>query len=106
MLAQRLFALVAFLVGGLALALDHRALLCQPFHLARQALTLADLGGKQGGEAPGRGTGRIGDRLQELGVARVSYGPAPQRVSLEALQDLAAMLYSGGVLPDGIRRLN
>lgn len=46
------------------------------------------------------------DRLEELGVARVSYGPATQRVSLGPLQDLAAMLYSGGVLPDGIRPLN
>jgi 2-methylisocitrate lyase-like PEP mutase family enzyme len=46
------------------------------------------------------------DRLQELGVARVSYGPAPQRVTLGALQDLASMLYAGGVLPDGIRPLN
>ncbi|GGI45196.1 2-methylisocitrate lyase-like PEP mutase family enzyme [Agromyces flavus] len=46
------------------------------------------------------------DRLEELGVARVSYGPNTQRVSLGALQDLAAMLYSGGVLPPGIRPLN
>ncbi|MFE5670227.1 isocitrate lyase/phosphoenolpyruvate mutase family protein [Agromyces sp. NPDC056523] len=46
------------------------------------------------------------DRLQELGVARVSYGPQTQRVSLGALQDLAAMLYAGGVLPDGIRALS
>lgn len=46
------------------------------------------------------------DRLQELGVARISYGPYTQRVTLGALQDLAEMLYSGGVLPLGIRTLN
>ena len=46
------------------------------------------------------------DRLEELGVARVSYGPYPQRVTLAVLQDLADMLYSGGVLPDGIRTLD
>ena len=43
------------------------------------------------------------DRLQELGVGRVSYGPYPQRITLRVLQDLADMLYSGGVLPSGIR---
>ena len=46
------------------------------------------------------------DRLEELGVARVSYGPNTQRVTLGALRDLAEMLYGGGVLPDGIRPLN
>ncbi|WP_353828719.1 isocitrate lyase/PEP mutase family protein [Agromyces sp. SYSU T0242] len=46
------------------------------------------------------------DRLAELGVARVSYGPLPQRVVLAALHDLAAMLYAGGVVPPGIRRLD
>jgi 2-methylisocitrate lyase-like PEP mutase family enzyme len=46
------------------------------------------------------------DRLEELGVARISYGPYPQRITLGVLQDLADMLYSGGVLPDGIRRLD
>lgn len=45
-------------------------------------------------------------RLQELGVARVSYGPTTQRVALGALQDLATRLYDGGVLPEGIRPLN
>ena len=45
-------------------------------------------------------------RLQELGVARVSYGPTTQRVALGALQDLASSLYGGGTLPDGIRPLN
>jgi 2-methylisocitrate lyase-like PEP mutase family enzyme len=46
------------------------------------------------------------ERLEELGVARLSYGPYPQRVALGALQDLAIELYSGGALPDGVRRLN
>ncbi|MET4159292.1 isocitrate lyase/phosphoenolpyruvate mutase family protein [Agromyces sp. PvR057] len=46
------------------------------------------------------------ERLQELGVARLSYGPTTQRVALGALQDLATDLYLGGVLPDGIRPLN
>lgn len=45
-------------------------------------------------------------RLEALGVARLSYGPTTQRVALGALQDLATDLYSGGVLPDGIRALN
>ncbi|GAA1780439.1 isocitrate lyase/PEP mutase family protein [Agromyces lapidis] len=45
-------------------------------------------------------------RLEALGVARLSYGPTTQRIALGALQDLAADLYAGGVLPDGIRPLN
>ena len=44
-------------------------------------------------------------RLEELGVARLSYGPYPQRVVLGALQDLASELYGGGLLPRDIRRL-
>jgi 2-methylisocitrate lyase-like PEP mutase family enzyme len=46
------------------------------------------------------------DRLEELGVARISYGPYPQRITLGVLQDLAEMLYAGGVLPPGIRMLS
>jgi 2-methylisocitrate lyase-like PEP mutase family enzyme len=45
-------------------------------------------------------------RLQELGVARLSYGPMTQRVALGALQDLASDLYGGGVPPRDIRPLN
>lgn len=45
-------------------------------------------------------------RLEALGVARVSYGPTTQRVALGALEDLAASLLGGGVLPSGIRPLN
>jgi 2-methylisocitrate lyase-like PEP mutase family enzyme len=37
--------------------------------------------------------------LQELGVARISYGPFTQRVALRALRDLATELYSDGVIP-------
>lgn len=38
-------------------------------------------------------------RLQELGIARVSYGPHPQRVALQALRGIASELYAGGTLP-------
>ncbi|WP_375384513.1 isocitrate lyase/phosphoenolpyruvate mutase family protein [uncultured Microbacterium sp.] len=41
-----------------------------------------------------------------LGVARISYGPLPQRVALTALQDLAIDLYGDGVIPDSMRALN
>ena len=44
--------------------------------------------------------------LEELGVTRVSAGPFTQNVALTALQDAAAELAAGGVLPAGTRRLN
>nr|WP_275889529.1 isocitrate lyase/phosphoenolpyruvate mutase family protein [Nakamurella flavida] len=44
--------------------------------------------------------------LQELGVARVSTGPFTQRVALTALQDAAADIVGGGVLPASTRALN
>jgi 2-methylisocitrate lyase-like PEP mutase family enzyme len=44
-------------------------------------------------------------RLQELGVARISYGPMPQRVALTALQDAASALYAGGSIPASMRAL-
>ncbi|WP_347108969.1 isocitrate lyase/phosphoenolpyruvate mutase family protein [Paenarthrobacter sp. S56] len=44
--------------------------------------------------------------LQELGVARVSYGPFTQRVALRALQELAVDLYGTGVLPKDTPALN
>jgi 2-methylisocitrate lyase-like PEP mutase family enzyme len=44
--------------------------------------------------------------LEALGVARVSSGPFTQRVALTALQDAAAALNAGGVLPEGTRLLN
>ncbi|HKT58164.1 MAG TPA: isocitrate lyase/phosphoenolpyruvate mutase family protein [Microbacterium sp.] len=43
---------------------------------------------------------------QELGVARISYGPLPQRVALRALRDLAGDLYGGGVIPTDTPALN
>lgn len=45
-------------------------------------------------------------RLQELGVARVSYGPMPQNVALTALQELAEDVRRGGGVPSTMRRLN
>ncbi|MCW2623237.1 MAG: putative carboxyvinyl-carboxyphosphonate phosphorylmutase [Frankiales bacterium] len=44
--------------------------------------------------------------LQALGVARVSTGPFTQRVALTALQDAAAALFGGGLLPPTTRPLN
>lgn len=45
-------------------------------------------------------------RLQQLGVARVSYGPHSQRVALTALQELAEDVHAGGGLPESLRALN
>ena len=45
-------------------------------------------------------------RLQELGVARVSYGPWSQNVALTALARLAEDVHAGGGLPEGTRKLN
>lgn len=44
--------------------------------------------------------------LQELGVARVSYGPFTQRVALRALRELATDLYGSGVVPVDTPALN
>ncbi len=44
-------------------------------------------------------------RLQELGVARVSYGPMTQRVALTALQDAVSAIHAGGGIPP-FRNLN
>jgi 2-methylisocitrate lyase-like PEP mutase family enzyme len=44
--------------------------------------------------------------LELLGVARVSTGPFTQRVALTALQDAAAAVVHGGVLPAWTRGLN
>jgi 2-methylisocitrate lyase-like PEP mutase family enzyme len=43
---------------------------------------------------------------QELGVARISYGPLPQRVALRALRDLATDLYGDGTIPQDTPVLN
>lgn len=45
-------------------------------------------------------------RLQELGVARISYGPWTQRVALTALANSARDLLAGGALPEGTLPLN
>jgi 2-methylisocitrate lyase-like PEP mutase family enzyme len=45
-------------------------------------------------------------RMQELGVARVSYGPFSQSVALMALQDLTEDVNAGGGLPADYRHLN
>lgn len=44
--------------------------------------------------------------LEQLGVARISYGPWSQRVVLTALADLATDVVAGGALPEGTRPLN
>lgn len=45
-------------------------------------------------------------RLEQLGVARVSYGPLSQNVALTALQELAEDIQGGGGIPSTMRRLN
>jgi 2-methylisocitrate lyase-like PEP mutase family enzyme len=45
-------------------------------------------------------------RMQELGVARVSYGPFSQSVALMALQALTTDIVAGGGLPADFRVLN
>lgn len=45
-------------------------------------------------------------RLEELGVARVSYGPNSQRVALTALAELVEDVHDGGGLPESMRVLN
>ena len=46
------------------------------------------------------------ERLQQLGVARVSFGPWTQRLALTAFADFARSASRGGNLPDGVRPLN
>ncbi|MGX5682457.1 isocitrate lyase/PEP mutase family protein [Schumannella luteola] len=43
---------------------------------------------------------------ESLGVARISYGPLPQRVALRALRDLALDLQGDGVIPADTPALN
>ncbi len=45
-------------------------------------------------------------RLEELGVARVSYGPMSQNVALTALAKLVESVHSGGGVPQDMRLLN
>jgi 2-methylisocitrate lyase-like PEP mutase family enzyme len=44
------------------------------------------------------------DRLAELGVARISYGPQPLRVALTALQELVEDIHQGGGIPADTRQ--
>jgi 2-methylisocitrate lyase-like PEP mutase family enzyme len=44
-------------------------------------------------------------RLEELGVARVSFGPIPQRVALTALQEMVEGVARGEGIPAGTRAL-
>jgi 2-methylisocitrate lyase-like PEP mutase family enzyme len=44
-------------------------------------------------------------RLEELGVARVSFGPIPQRVALTALQQMVEGVVAGEGIPAGVRNL-
>ncbi len=44
------------------------------------------------------------DRLEKLGVARVSYGPQPLRVALTALQELVEEIHGGGGIPMSTRQ--
>jgi 2-methylisocitrate lyase-like PEP mutase family enzyme len=53
----------------------------------------------------GVGRGPSLDRLAELGVARVSFGPLPQRVALTALAELVESVHVGGGIPRGTRSL-
>ncbi len=43
---------------------------------------------------------------EKLGVARISYGPLPQRAALLALQTLATDLYGTGLIPPDLPALN
>lgn len=45
-------------------------------------------------------------RLEELGVARVSWGPMSQNVALTALQELVEEVHRGGGVPSTMRMLN
>jgi 2-methylisocitrate lyase-like PEP mutase family enzyme len=45
-------------------------------------------------------------RLEEMGVARVSYGPMSQNVALTALQALVEDVHRGGGVPPTMRMLN
>ena len=45
-------------------------------------------------------------RLEELGVARVSFGPLSQNVALTALQELVEEAHRGGGVPRNLRILN
>jgi 2-methylisocitrate lyase-like PEP mutase family enzyme len=69
-----------------------------------QIQTLVDAFGPQRLTVIGLPGGVSLDRLAELGVARVSYGPQPQRVALTALQELVESIHAGGGIPQSTRQ--
>jgi 2-methylisocitrate lyase-like PEP mutase family enzyme len=71
-----------------------------------QVTTLVDAFGPQRLTTIGIPGGPSLARLEELGVARVSYGPMPQRVALTALQELVEEVHRGGGVPRTMRPLN
>jgi len=72
----------------------------------RQVTTLVDVVGPQRLTLIGVPGSLPLARLEELGVARVSYGPNAQRVALTALQELVEDVHAGGGLPESMRILN
>jgi 2-methylisocitrate lyase-like PEP mutase family enzyme len=71
-----------------------------------QVSTLVDALGPQRLTVIGAPGGPSLARLEELGVARVSYGPMSQRVALTALQELVEEIHRGGEVPSTMRALN
>jgi 2-methylisocitrate lyase-like PEP mutase family enzyme len=71
-----------------------------------QVATLVEAFGPQRLTVIGRPGGPALSRLEELGVARVSYGPMPQRIALTALQEFAEEINRGGEVPTNMRSLN
>jgi 2-methylisocitrate lyase-like PEP mutase family enzyme len=71
-----------------------------------QISTLVDAFGRQRLSVIGIPGSPSTARLAELGVARVSYGPLPQRVALTALAELVEEVHRGGGIPSGTRPLN
>ena len=70
-----------------------------------QVVTLVDaLGPQRLTVLPASGEPSLA-RLEELGVARVSFGPFPQRVALTALQEMVKGVARGEGIPDGTRPL-
>lgn len=67
---------------------------------------VAELGPQKLSVISAPGVSLSAEELQDLGVARVSTGPFTQRVALTALQDAAAAMVGGGVLPPNTRALN
>jgi 2-methylisocitrate lyase-like PEP mutase family enzyme len=71
-----------------------------------QVLTLTDAYGPQRLTVVGIPGIPSQERLAELGVARISYGPLSQRVALTALAELVESVHEGGGIPANTRPLN